>query len=100
MSLIYCFDLDNTLCSDTDGEYELAVPNWDRIEKVNALYDEGHTIIIETARGSETGIDWYEVTSDQLSTWNVKHHKLRVGQKIAADYYIDDKGENADNFFS
>lgn len=96
----YCFDLDGTLCTITSvGCYEEAQPKYDRIAQVNELYDAGHTIIIDTARGSETGIDWYELTADQLSIWGVKHHKLKVGTKVAADYYIDDKGENADNFF-
>lgn len=100
MNLIYCFDLDGTLCTTvSNGKYEEADPLYDRIADVNKLYDSGHTIIIDTARGSETGIDWYEVTTDQLSVWGVKYHKLRVGVKIAADYYIDDKGENASNFF-
>ena len=96
----YCFDLDGTLCSDTNGEYENATPKWDRIERVNELYDEGNHITIDTARGSATGIDWYKVTLDQLSIWNVKYHKLVVGKKTPADFYIDDKAENADNFFS
>lgn len=95
----YCFDLDGTLCSDTDGEYENAVPKWDRIEYVNKLYDDGHSITIDTARGSVTGIDWYETTRDQLSAWNVKHHKLIVGKKPPAEVYIDDKGTNAADFF-
>jgi CMP-N,N'-diacetyllegionaminic acid synthase len=100
MYLTYCFDLDGTLCTTvSDGRYEEANPLYDRIAEVNSLYESGHTILIETARGSQTGIDWYEITADQLSVWGVKHHKLRVGVKLAADHYIDDKGENADNFF-
>ncbi len=100
MSLIYCFDLDGTLCTTvSSGNYDKSQPIYDRIEEVNKLYDAGHEIIIDTARGSLTGLDWYELTKYQLDVWGVKHHKLRVGTKIAADHYIDDKGENADNFF-
>ncbi len=36
--LIYCFDLDGTLCTNTDGSYELAKPYLDRIRIVNDLY--------------------------------------------------------------
>jgi hypothetical protein len=46
---IYCFDLDNTLCITEGNIYEEAKPISNRIEYVNQLYAEGHTIIIETA---------------------------------------------------
>ena len=52
MSLVYCFDLDNTLCN-TEGNYYESYPIQSRIDKVNKLYDEGNTIIIDTARGCE-----------------------------------------------
>lgn len=97
--MIYCFDLDGTLCTNTEGDYESASPFFDRIKVVNKLYNDGHTIIIETARGSGTGIDWNEVTKTQLEDWNVKYHKLRVGVKIHADIFIDDKGVSDINFF-
>ena len=32
----------------------------DRIEKINKLYDEGHTIIYMTARGAVTKVDYKE----------------------------------------
>ena len=60
--MIYCFDIDGTLCTNTDGDYEKAEPYLDVIAQVNALYDTGHRIIIYTARGSTTGIDWRELT--------------------------------------
>lgn len=97
--MIYCFDLDGTLCVDTNGQYEKAKPIIERVNIVNNLYDNGNTIIIETARGSVTKKDWYEITETQLIKWGVKYHSLRVGNKIYADYYIDDKGINDKIFF-
>lgn len=97
--MIYCFDLDGTLCTNTEGDYESASPFFYRIDVVNKLYDDGHTIVIETARGSSTGIDWNEVTKKQLESWGVKYHKLRVGIKIHADIFIDDKSVSDINFF-
>ncbi len=97
--MIYCFDLDGTLCTQRDGDYSEAEPYLDRIEKVNSLYDSGHTIYIETARGTETGIDWNEATKNQLRTWGVKYHQLRAGIKFAATYYIDDRAVHVDDFF-
>jgi len=57
---------------------------------INAIYKCGHEIILFTARGSQTGIDWSDITKSQLQSWGVKYHKLLFG-KPAADYYIDDK---------
>ena len=97
--MIYCFDIDGTLCTNTEGEYENAEPYTDRISKVNQLYNEGHTIIIESARGRVTGKYWIGFTIDQLEKWGVKYHSLRTGWKVAADIYVDDKAANVDSFF-
>ena len=97
--MIYCFDLDGTLCTNTNGKYDEAEPFHDRIAIVNKLYDEGHHILIDTARGSTTGIDWTAVTKEQLNKWGTKYHTLRAGVKLTADLYIDDKGINADIYF-
>ena len=91
---IYCFDIDGTLCNNTDGDYEKAVPYTDVIAEVNRLYQTGNTIYMMTARGSTTGIDWSEVTEEQLNSWGVQYHKL-VTNKPTADIYIDDKAINA-----
>tara|TARA_B100001996_G_C18426970_1_gene502998 strand:- start:314 stop:616 length:303 start_codon:yes stop_codon:yes gene_type:complete len=94
----FCFDLDGTLCTNTEGDYLNASPLENRIEVVNKLFDEGNEIIIFTARGSTTNIDWTKQTENQLSEWNVKYHKLLFG-KPYADIYIDDKGHNSDSWF-
>ena len=96
--MIYCFDLDGTLCSH-ESDYNYAKPIMERINKVNSLYDEGNTILIDTARGSTTGIDWYEITKKQLDLWGVKYHNLRVGIKLNFDIIIDDKAINDKLFF-
>ena len=49
--MIYVFDLDGTLCTLTSGDYVDADPITKNIRKVNDLYNDGHTIIIYTARG-------------------------------------------------
>ena len=97
--MIYCFDLDGTLCTNTNGDYSNANPFNDRIDKVNELYDMDNKIIINTARGSSTGMDWYEITESQLKQWGVKYHQLFVGKKIEADLFIDDKGISDIDFF-
>lgn len=91
--MIYCFDVDGTLCTNTEGEYEKAVPFPEVIEQVNRLYDEGHEILLLTARGSTTNIDWRTTTERQLQEWGVKYHRLYLG-KPTAHVYIDDKAIN------
>lgn len=96
--LTYCFDIDGTLCSNTEGAYELAEPDWSRIARVNELFHEGNTIILFTARGSTTGIDWHDLTKSQLEEWNVSYHQLILGKPFA-DIYVDDKAIRDSNFF-
>jgi len=101
---VYQFDLDGTLCNIEKGplglkDYSKAVPLMDRIAKVNQLYDEGHLIKIETARGAQTDQDWKEFTKKQLAEWGLKYHVLRVGVKLHANFYIDDKGISDVEFF-
>ena len=99
----YCFDLDGTLCDTKEKngqmDYMGAVPFMDRIAVVNKLYGEGHTIYIETARGSGSGINWYKKTKEQLDGWGLKFHLLRTGIKFPADIFVDDKGSSDKDFF-
>jgi CMP-N,N'-diacetyllegionaminic acid synthase len=102
--MIYVFDLDHTLCDtkkkdDGNWDYLNSTPYQDRIEKVNRLFDDGNKIIIETARGNSSKINWYLNTHNQLVSWGLKFHELRTGVKYGADFYIDDKGINAEVFF-
>ena len=94
----YCLDLDGTLCLTEGMDYAAAKPRHDVIAKVNRLYDEGHHIIIETARGTGTGEDWTAATHDQLIKWRVQYHELRCGVKIVADVYVDDRGVNVEDW--
>lgn len=87
----FVFDIDGVIAKlESSNNYKLAEANQAMIEVVNKLYDMGNEIILFTARGYVTGIDWSEVTKDQLSNWGVKYHELHFG-KPNADYYIDDK---------
>lgn len=97
--MIFCFDLDGTLCVTENTEYEYSTPIKERINYVNGLYEKGHIIYVETARGSCSGIDWHDYTADQLDSWGLKYHKLRTGTKFHADVFVDDKGLSDINFF-
>ena len=98
--MIYVFDIDGTLCTLVkNAEYEKAQPLINRIKSVNKLYEEGHYIKLYTARGSQTGIDWTDITKDQLCQWKLKFHELIINHKPHGDLFVDDKAINADLFF-
>lgn len=104
--MIYVFDIDGTICNNTYGKYENAIPVSDRINFINKLYENGNKIIFFTARGMKTyNADikkvydiYYEFTKNQLKSWNVKYHELLLG-KPQGDLYIDDKGVKDEDFF-
>lgn len=85
-------DIDETICFyDGERNYPDAKPNLANIKKINTLYDNDNEITYWTARGSVTGIDWYDVTKKQLKEWGCKYHYLSVGEKPHYDLLICDK---------
>lgn len=88
----FVFDIDGVIAKfDEKLKYADAKPDYEIIKMVNTLYEQGNYIVLFTARGYKTGIDWKEVTENQLKDWGVKYHELKFG-KPDADLYIDDKG--------
>tara|TARA_R100001463_G_scaffold61351_2_gene114125 strand:+ start:1554 stop:2306 length:753 start_codon:yes stop_codon:yes gene_type:complete len=101
----YCFDIDGTLChtpSNPDGHgmrYGDATPFPWMVKLVNRLYDEGHYIIMMTARGRGSGINHSDLTRNQLAMWGYKYHELEpMFHKPTADIFIDDKGINVNEW--
>jgi len=96
--MIYCFDIDGTICRTEKNFYNEALPDIRMIEKVNQLYTEGHTIIYFTARGSVSGIDWTSFTESQLEGWGAKYHELVMNKKPHFDLLVDDKCINVEEW--
>ena len=106
----YCVDIDGTICSPTIGrDYENAQPWQHRIDVINNLYEDGDYIIYFSARGmgrfagdpdagAKASAILFELTKEQLDSWGCKYHELILG-KPHADYFIDDKGINSNEFF-
>lgn len=91
-------DIDDTICYyNRDREkmqYDRAIPKKENIEKVNRLFMEGHEITYWTSRGTETGIDWEDVTRNQLCKWGALHHHLQMGKPFY-HMFIDDRSINS-----
>jgi hypothetical protein len=92
-------DIDGTICSNTNGDYHSAVPFENRIKHFNKLFEEGHEIHYWTARGSNTGIDWTTLTTQQFFNWKVKYTRLTM-HKPTYDIWIDDKAINVESYFN
>ena len=93
-------DIDETVCATPETrDYTKSVALADRIQKINKLYDEGNTIIYWTARGSGTGLDWREITENQLKKWGAHYHELQL-YKPMYDLFICDKAINSEVYFS
>jgi capsule biosynthesis phosphatase len=94
-----CFDLDNTLVSypKIKNDYTSVEPLTDNINYLRFLKEQGHTIIIYTARrmkthGGNVGKivqDIGAITLKNLNDFNIQYDEIYFG-KPYADYYIDD----------
>jgi len=98
-----CFDLDNTLVTNPTiaGEYSTVKPITKNIQLLNNLKNEGHEIIIYTARRMATYKgnvgkvikDIAAITISTLEKFDIYYDELIFGKPIA-DIYIDDKALN------
>lgn len=89
--LRFVFDIDGVIAKlHPNNQYDQSEPNEAMIALINRLYQYGNEIILYTARGYATGIDWSIVTKEQLNRWGLKYHELHFG-KPNASYYIDDR---------
>jgi capsule biosynthesis phosphatase len=98
-----CFDLDNTLVTypTIPGDYSTVKPIERMIQLVRKLHEEGHTIIIHTARRMATHKhnvgavirDIGRQTLDTLVDFAIPYDELIFGKPIA-DMYIDDRAVN------
>lgn len=96
--MVIYIDIDETICHSPDvPDYTKSYPILENIQKANELYEQGHTIVYWTARGTKTGIDWREHTENQFKEWGVKYHELKFG-KPNYDVFIDDKNMNTENW--
>jgi capsule biosynthesis phosphatase len=102
----FVIDIDGTICvapkNENDSyDYANAKPISKVIEKIIALKEAGHTIILHTARGMRTHSGNVEqiksqvlpILTEWLSANGVPYDELHVGKPWGPNvYYIDDRG--------
>jgi capsule biosynthesis phosphatase len=105
----YVIDIDETICEIIKPGmiYIDAVPKLDVINQLNKLYDQGHTIILFTARGMKTYNNdirkIYQYVYPVIEKWckkhNVKYHQLIMGKPWGENvFYVDDKNLTISEF--
>lgn len=95
----YAFDIDGTLCTSSPEGYDLAQPFESRIKHVNRLFDEGHSVLLFSARGQNSGRDLREFTEAQLRSWEINYTKLLLS-KPSFDLLVDDKAVFSEDYWN
>ncbi len=104
MSKTFCFDIDSTITIwNSNRDYENFVADKDIVNKINTLYDDGHKIVLFTARGmTSCGPD--KISAEivpplliNLEKIGLKYHEL-ITHKPSYDWIIDDKAMNPQEF--
>ena len=98
-----CFDIDNTLLtySNAIGSHEGIEPISEMVDLVKKLHNEGHTIVLHTARGMKTcksnigqvGKRGMLNVLQTLEEFQIPYDEIYFG-KPWADLYVDDKAWN------
>tara|TARA_B110000238_G_scaffold122441_1_gene132571 strand:- start:307 stop:675 length:369 start_codon:yes stop_codon:yes gene_type:complete len=96
--LIFCFDIDNTICRTIGSDYKGSLPKKKNIKSINSLHKKGHYIKIFTSRymgrtnsnSAKAKKIGYKKTFNQLKFWGLNFDLLIMG-KPRFDIYIDDK---------
>lgn len=84
-------DIDGTICKTNGNDYKNSIPIYKNIKKINELYNSGNIVIYWTARGMKSGLDYTELTKEQLQKWGCKYNDLIMNQKPSYDLLICDK---------
>lgn len=112
MPQTFIMDIDGTICQANlteEGTYDYpnALPFPRVIERINELYDQGNTIILNTARGMKTYNGNVKkikelvvpVLTEWLSKHGVKYHKLEVGKPWGENpIYVDNRNLSLKSF--
>jgi capsule biosynthesis phosphatase len=99
------FDVDDTILTTKNRDYENSVPHMDIIEVIRRLKTEGWVILFHTARGmgrSSGNINLvYDEVYQEIETfllkWDIPYDGIQLGKPWAA-YYVDDKALRPDEF--
>lgn len=101
-------DLDDTICTTTNGDYPNAIPRVDIVEKIREYQNQGFEIIINTSRNVRTyngnigkiNANTLPLIIDWLKKHNVPFDEIYTGKPWCGHegFYVDDKAIRPDEF--
>ncbi len=103
-------DLDDTICSTKNGDYENSIPKENVIKKIKEYKNLGFEIIIYTSRNMRTykgNVDLIKANTlpiiiKWLKKFNVPYDQIIVGKPWPSfgGFYVDDKAIRPDEFIN
>ena len=103
-------DLDDTICSTKNGDYENSIPKEKVIKKIKEYKDLGFEIIIYTSRNMRTykgNVDLIKANTlpiiiKWLKKFDVPYDQIIVGKPWPSfgGFYVDDKAIRPDEFIN
>jgi capsule biosynthesis phosphatase len=103
----FCFDLDGTICytRKPHEHYSEVKPIPGSVETLQQLKEQGHYIIIMTARNMLTHNNnvgkviaaQASIVTEWLNRYKIPFDELHFGKPLA-DFYVDDKGIRLNNW--
>jgi capsule biosynthesis phosphatase len=110
----FVMDVDGTICvadkypnGKSGNDYANARPIWPVIQRIRKLKEEGHTIILHTARGMRTysgdveqvRLNVLPVLLSWLHRHDVPYDDIKIGKPWGPNvYYIDDRALSPSDF--
>lgn len=102
------FDLDETLCTTTQGDYPNSTPIFPMIEQLRAYKAQGFEIVISTSRNMRTyagntgkiSANTLPIIIDWLKRYNVPFDEIYIGKPWCGTegFYIDDRAIRPSEF--
>lgn len=103
-------DLDETICSTTNGDYRNSTPNLALINKLREYNENGFEICIFTSRNMRTyngnigkiNANTLPIIIEWLNKHNVPYDEIHIGKPWCGlnGFYIDDKAIRPNEFLS
>ena len=84
--MIIFADVEENICNIEDEDFSSCVPDFNKIEKMNNLYEKGHHIVYWSSKPKNSTI-WFNYIIERFKNWNVKYHELRL-TKPSFDLYV------------
>lgn len=101
-------DIDDTICTTTNGDYQNSVPNYEVIEKMNQYKEMGFEICLYTSRNMRTynnnigkiTANTLPIILDWLERHDVPYDEIIVGKPWCGleGFYVDDKAVRPNEF--